>query len=524
MTTEEYKEEFARIISCKTLGKYNYVEKITVFLMNKSNKRTYNYYTIFAFGNSISPTFEKEYLTKKIISIDADISLGISKSNITIKNAIEYFDELCKQGNNEAVDIGEGTLYKGVCELIPKTFIPQNSTKEVQLNKILKNNFYNGSYIFEFFDIEKKHLTGISSKNIKRINEEIYKIIPIDLTSVSDRIGNFIFQMPSISTHVDYVTDRAEETLTYTVILDEYIDGITDVQLMSEVWYDGNIIGFGSGNIKSSNDTLAFNIGDTSTLIKTTVVDLKNNVVLSAQETSFILQIKFDMLIGTQYGDRRIIFDNEKRIVDTIEISSLSKTAINEPVVRKYKRSVEQRQYEKRLEELSSRQEFKQYGKTSNHDEAIKDIRKLMNKAKKGKVYLWDPYLTADDIIDTWYYNEIYGMPLYAITSSEATIGQNVVDWIQGQKKVFESRSNNYGIKLEMRCQHGQKGYHFHDRFIMILNENEKTRVWSLGTSVNSVGKRHHIIQEVNNPQNIVDAFESLWDEIDCPECLVWKR
>ena len=70
VTTEEYKEEFARIISCKTLGKYNYVEKITVFLMNKSNNRTYNYYTIFAFGNSISPTFEKEYLTKKIISIE----------------------------------------------------------------------------------------------------------------------------------------------------------------------------------------------------------------------------------------------------------------------------------------------------------------------------------------------------------------------------------------------------------------------------------------------------------------------
>ena len=90
------------------------------------------------------------------------------------------------------------------------------------------------------------------------------------------------------------------------------------------------------------------------------------------------------------------------------------------------------------------------------------------------------------------------------------------------QKYLLES--NNYGIKLEMRCQHGQKGYHFHDRFIMILNENEKTRVWSLGTSVNSVGKRHHIIQEVNNPQNIVDAFEALWDEIDCPECLVWKR
>ena len=147
-----------------------------------------------------------------------------------------------------------------------------------------------------------------------------------------------------------------------------------------------------------------------------------------------------------------------------------------------------------------------------------------MNKAKKGKVYLWDPYLTADDIIDTWYYNKIFGLSLYAITSSEATYKQTVAEWIEGQVKIFESRSNNYGIKLEMRCQHGEKGYHFHDRFIMVLNEKEKPKVWSLGTSVNSVGKRHHIIQQVNNPQNIVDAFEELWREIDCPECVVWKR
>lgn len=524
MILEKYKEEFNRIISCKTLGTYNYVEKITIFLVKKPDNRIYNYYTIFAFGSSLKPIYKKEYLTSKLINISRGVSLGIVKSNITIKEAVEKFEELCNKSNDETVDIGEGPLHKGICELIPKTFVPQDSTKGLQINKILKNNFHNGSYIFEIFDIEKKNLSDLSSENVKKVNEEIYKIIPIDLVSVSDRIGNFIFQIPSINTHVDYITDRAEETLTYNVILDDYIDGITDVQLMSEVWYDENIIGFGNDKIKSSNETLVFNIGDTSTMIKTMVVDFKNNVILSSQETSFILQVSFDMLIGSQYGERRIIYDNEKRTVDTIEISSLDKMAINEPVIRKYKRHIEQRQYEKRIEELSSRQEFKQYGKTNNYEEAIKDIRNLMNKAKKGKVYLWDPYLTADDIIDTWYYSRIFGIPLYAITSSEATNKRPVVEWIESQVKVFEDRSNNYGISLEMRCQYGEKGCRFHDRFIMVLNENEKPRVWSLGTSINSVGKRHHIIQEVNNPQNIVDAFEELWRDIDCPECLVWKR
>ena len=120
MTVEEYKKEFVRIISCKTLGTYNYVEKITVFLVNKPEGRTYNYYTIFAFGSSLKPIYKKgEYLTSGLININRDISLGISKSNITIDEAIEQFEELCKKSDEETVDIGEGTLYKGICELIP---------------------------------------------------------------------------------------------------------------------------------------------------------------------------------------------------------------------------------------------------------------------------------------------------------------------------------------------------------------------------------------------------------------------
>lgn len=58
----------------------------------------------------------------------------------------------------------------------------------------------------------------------------------------------------------------------------------------------------------------------------------------------------------------------------------------------------------------------------------------------------------------------------------------------------------------------------------MVIREGEKPRVWSIGTSINSLGKKHHIIQSVEHPQIIVDAFEELWDELDSEECLVWKR
>ena len=55
-------------------------------------------------------------------------------------------------------------------------------------------------------------------------------------------------------------------------------------------------------------------------------------------------------------------------------------------------------------------------------------------------------------------------------------------------------------------------------------NEKEKPRVWSIGTSFNSLGKSHHIIQEVQHPQMIVDAFEELWEELSYETCLIWRK
>ena len=118
-------------------------------------------------------------------------------------------------------------------------------------------------------------------------------------------------------------------------------------------------------------------------------------------------------------------------------------------------------------------------------------------------------------------------MSLHAITSQKATqtpdYKQDVDAWIQGQRQRIQSRSNNRGISLELRCQWGDHGYSFHDRFLMIVREHKTPEVWSLGTSVNSIGTSHHILQKVSHPQMVVDAFEALWKLLSVEECLVWK-
>ena len=275
-----------------------------------------------------------------------------------------------------------------------------------------------------------------------------------------------------------------------------------------------------------SNTT--FEVGDASRFCRTTIIDVKRQLILSRQETSFIRRMTYVLQMGAQYGEQRIIYDETGQVVDIIEpISAENVNIIEQPVIRTRDSHIHKRQYSRRVDELYARAEFRRYGRDSEPQKALKDVIALMNRAQTGKVYLWDPYLTVEDILHTWYFTKSMNVTLYAITSGEIAekSKMSVCDWIEQQQEIMEKRSNHYGIHVELRCQWADYGYSFHDRFLMVLNLDQDTSsVWSLGTSVNSLGNKHHIIQSVEHPQMMIDAFEELWNELDAPECLVWKK
>ena len=84
-------------------------------------------------------------------------------------------------------------------------------------------------------------------------------------------------------------------------------------------------------------------------------------------------------------------------------------------------------------------------------------------------------------------------------------------------------KSNFRGLDLEYRIRTGSAGWGFHDRFLIFPTAERAAQAWSLGTSVNSLGDRHHILQQVGDGQRIRDAFAELWDALDQPEHLIWK-
>jgi hypothetical protein len=93
------------------------------------------------------------------------------------------------------------------------------------------------------------------------------------------------------------------------------------------------------------------------------------------------------------------------------------------------------------------------------------------------------------------------------------------------QRLIFEGAKSNFlDLRLEFRMKSGPAGWAFHDRFLIFPATGRGALAWSLGTSVNSLGKQHHILQRVDDGQLIMQAFRELWDQLDRPDHLVWKK
>lgn len=292
--------------------------------------------------------------------------------------------------------------------------------------------------------------------------------------------------------------------------------------------FDDTFVGFGINEQVQTSFTL--NTGDTAILNQIVVIDKDTHLIVSRASTSFIRSINMNMHIDSNYV-RTIIDTNDH--TKTIPVVSRESFGIPRKSVLEWKDYTRRRQYQMSLEKLEKQMKFIQYGGQGKNDQekAISDIRRLIEMSNDSKIYLWDPYLSANDILNTLYYSKNYNTELRAITSGMLKMRNNINGtshkdiklWMVDQKKIFEARSNNYGIKLEVRCQHGNYGFPFHDRFIIFISEQDTSQVWSLGTSINSLGSAHHIIQQVNHPQHIVDAFGQLWNALDSKECLVWN-
>jgi hypothetical protein len=193
--------------------------------------------------------------------------------------------------------------------------------------------------------------------------------------------------------------------------------------------------------------------------------------------------------------------------------------------------------YREEMTHLAQERRFVQYRpkpgqQLAERERALSDIRFLINRHGEKGAWLWDPYLSADDVLNTLFYCRFAGSDLRALTAGYAPPSE-VRDappsrgamFADEQRVVLDAaKSNLRGLRLEFRVRIGQAGWGFHDRFLIFPADDRGALAWSLGTSINSLGTQHHILQRVDDGQLVMDAFHELWSELDQPEHLVWKK
>lgn len=521
-------DEFDLLIQQGNLGFYTSCEVTHITVFDKETRQAYNYYTVFVLEERDLRNSELKYLTEKPLSLSNRFSLCIMQYQAELKDAQQNYEQLISASTT--CDIGCGQLNIGRFKILPKQFIPCDSTKTIPLNKGLKNNFQNGSYILELFDMQKPLSVLLTQKELHLAAQKLQEILPIDLFVLSDRVGNMVFQFPSQVLGINFKPDREEQNLEFNLSIDNRILNPQRYLVMVSNEFDDTFVGFGIKEQVEASFTL--NTGDTATLNQIKVVDKETRLIVFLASASFIRSIGMSMNIGSRFGNERIIIDGNGHTI-MVPVDSQESFEIPRKSVSEWKDYTRRRQYRMDLEKLEKQMKFIQYGGQGRNDreKAMHDIRNLIRRFEDKKIYLWDPYLSANDIFNTLYYTRHYNTELRAITSGilkkrNNIDGTNYTDiklWMADQKEIFETRSNNYGIKLEVRCQHGNYGFSFHDRFLIFISEENTAKVWSLGTSINSLGGAHHIVQEVNHPQHIVNAFEQLWNALDNKDCLVWN-
>jgi hypothetical protein len=461
--------------------------------------------------------------------------------------------DLTKLNNQKEWFASSQSLSFGDLEYQPPKFVTPDSFERIPLNNVLKNNFWNGSYVAEWFDKDKSYFKPFLDKPelLQELSKEIQKYCPIALASVSDRLGNLVFQIPVIILMANFYPTQQENNFELKIAWHPKATP-RPLRLNCEMEYDQLINGYFSCEIKDEITIVAMNYKDG--LSKKVVWDDENKLILSAtRPNSFIRSMAFSMRMiegeprafKTKGQETRIIVVHEQK---NSSIGSSNSKSQNLTQARLYKSEKEQ------LIETRKFVQYKPNPKEPNKSigaEALNHIRDLIRQYGENSIWLWDPYLTADDVINTLLYCPFYGADLKAITALKKHEESNIKiqrifsalyilhkhrlysdikndSEIEKQRKIFnELESNFYGLKLEFRARIGNAGWDFHDRFLIFPDTPQGALAWSLGTSVNSLTekyKKHHILQQVDDGQLIYDAFKELWDQLDKPENLLWKR
>ena len=528
-------KEFDHLSEKGVLGNYDQFEVIEVMgFQNKSSTPT-NVFTLLVATEGRSVELPVGFINKKGRIELKELStwtFGIHRRWLNLNqvtDCLERFNSTHKWEVESGKPVRHGPLSPKAVQ-----FVPANSFGKVPLNRLIKNNFWAGSHIIELADAAKSKLYDLlnSPKLLLQLSEEIQKFIPLEIGAMSDRLGNVVFQFPVESLRCQFFKSKDKNFCSVEVA---WHPNVPERRLIAqmEVLEDQAITSFGCKEIRQSGiHHVMPNPG--YGLFRGTLWDAENNILLAASDqVSLITEINLNL--GMISPEPRIF--KHKGDEHRINIQTTDHLSVFEDEGQsKSHKQTWARLYSEEKKALKDRKELIQFRapfSTTAHDDAMQDIRWLIQKHGQYGAWLWDPYLSADDVIRTLFFSPHGGSELRALTAlkqapSDSSSKNNQEGENRRQTLVKDYRNelsdcagiNSTGLKLEFRESVSKK---FHDRFLIFPRPQDEPLAWALGTSVKSMGTSHHILQQVQNGRLIFEAFDDFWRESAQEKNLIWS-
>lgn len=550
---EEWKRDLFKLTEYGCFGFYSYAKVTQIVLIDSHSGKAWNYFTNISFSNKFKEKEETKYLTNKPQSINVNFKLAITTYTISIKDFIKlYVSAVVEQRWNYIDDkIDSVTVLDSVFPTTKK-FIPCNDPTggQYQLVVPIEQSLYGSNncgnyYIFELYSKKETINKIISKDDVVKIQSIIKGChLVYDFISLPDRIGNIVCKFDSeiIKTKPLALGHRG---IKYQISLSKNTKDSRKFSLHILQEHDHLIY-------TNKNYFIELAPGQ----IEEFGVDpnqYKNTIIVTDNKTELIVFMTVnDYSVYSNYYSQ--ISPPCYAYQGNMGLRTFKINEIEQKIELKSIRGVGEMYFFNEMEEAGKRQQqwrdcffesqnyLKMYTKDS-HKEAVSDIHKIINSQlfwDLKEIWLIDPYLMPDDILETVLFCSKPNIKIKCLTDigsiknnkqtrtlslenekmeKDNSINGSIKE--QFKSKLFNAIPADTDINLEYRTIANGYGMPFHDRYLILKYNVNKTRVWSLGISVNSLGKKHHIIQIVEAPELIAKMFSDVWNETNHDVCKI---
>lgn len=516
------KNDFTLLSQPGLIGNYVECEFTHIVIESIKTKELHHYFGIISYEEFVEPNTESrnKRLSTSKRNLDKDYKIGILQFRVSLDEAQEIFEQLF----NGALTY-QGTRIHTTSELVclPKAFVSHLWGIEPPIiSKVLKPTVFGDSYIIEYLSHTCSIETMLTRPAIKKANKFIMDALNIDLDSISDRIGSFIFQFPisTLETKIDLCPDQCSAVIT--VESENELFQNDDIETLITTRFDNLVTGFAQQIGYVTNQRL--DIGDSHSLEFFTF-NRRYQLILSHNKYHFIRSVIFGIGVSGAKSEPRKIVNNGSG--DTTEISlydySLDGINTGEPFDTRTRKRILQNDI------LSKRGRFKVF-EGNQRKEALEYFRELINSEQSSEIWLIDPFLIAQDLLDTVYHCSRRNVHIKCLSSLKkanqiSVVSEDLKNFRCQQINDLMGLSNSLGLNLEWKVVHDSHGKPFHDRYLMLIPSDKKAipTIYSLGTSINSLGDSHHLIQRVLDPKELEIVLRDLWLLLDKPCCTITK-